>query len=204
MTVKNLPLISTLNLCYVGNTFPSSCVYTCCRIYSELATLFFLISSSQSSQTRSVSLSPDPTRRCALQDSFLLLKGDPGNMTVAMRDYDRFICIGEITFSDLTLTQTRNKDSSEANKLATSHCRHRKADLGNSNSLGKYCSGHNSTEEGLFWPPLLSQYTRENKIQTLLKFKVPYRQSSNESAKAHIAKICLSFMLPERQPLPFV
>lgn len=97
MTVKNLPLISTLNLCYVGNTFPSSHVYTCCRIYSELATLatLFPISSSQSSQTRSVSLSPDPTRRCALQDSFLLLKGDPGNMTVAMRDYDRFICIGK-------------------------------------------------------------------------------------------------------------
>lgn len=57
---------------------------------------------------------------------------------------------------------------------------------------------------GIALPPLLRQYMRENKILTLLKFKVPNRQPSNESAKAHIAKICLSFMFPQRQPLPFV
>lgn len=102
------------------------------------------------------------------------------------------------------LAQTRKEDFNETNKLATFPCGEWKADINRSNSVDKYCSEHNSTEECYLWPPLYSQYTCENKTQTLFKFKVPYRQSSSETATAHIAKTCLSFTLPKRQPLPFV
>lgn len=90
--LKTLHPISSLNSCYVGNTFP------CLHLLLHLLWTWNSVlphSSSQSSQIRSVSPSPDPARCWALQDSFLLLKGDPGNMTVTMRHYNRFVCISK-------------------------------------------------------------------------------------------------------------
>lgn len=138
----------------------------------------------------------------AVQCRIAWLKGAPGILLPSWEmTTSSFVLGNNLVWPPASSHQ--KQDSNKASKLATFLC-HEWKEINKSNSTDKYCSEHNITEKGYLWPLLCSQYKCENKTLTLFKFKVPYRQSSNETAKPHIAKICLSFMLPKRQPLPFV